>query len=153
MPKINDREKFYIGIDPGKSGGIAIIDSRVTFTRPMPSSERGIWEVIAVEDNSHTFAVIEKVHAMPKQGVTSMFTFGVGYGGLRMALIAAGIPFEEVTPQKWQKSFGMVRKKSELNSVWKRRLMAKAQQLFPLVDVTLKTADALLIAEYARRTY
>jgi Holliday junction resolvasome RuvABC endonuclease subunit len=97
-------------------------------------------------------AVIEHVHAMPKQGVSSTFKFGVGYGGLRMALIAASIPFEEVTPRTWQKALGVVvRKKTETKTQFKNRLKAKAQQLFPRESITLKTADALLIAEYCRR--
>ena len=69
-----------------------------------------------------------------------------------MALTAAGIPFEEVTPVVWQRGLGIpVRKKDESRSQFKGRLKAKAQQLFPQVKVTLKTADALLISEYCRR--
>jgi hypothetical protein len=34
---------------------------------------------------------------------------------------------------------------------WKRKLKEEAQRLFPNMDVTLKTADALLILEYAIR--
>jgi Holliday junction resolvasome RuvABC endonuclease subunit len=89
---------------------------------------------------------------MPKQGVASSFKFGVNYGIVRMALTAAGIPFEEVTPQAWQKALGIThRKKTETPSEWKNRLRARAQQLFPSVSLTLATADALLIAEYCRR--
>jgi hypothetical protein len=36
-------------------------------------------------------------------------------------------------------------------SEWKNRLRAKAQALFPGLDLTLKTADAALIAEVAKR--
>ena len=106
-------------------------------------------------------ACIEKVHAMPKQGVTSMFTFGYGYGGLRMALIAAGFPFQEVQPRAWQKHFGITAKKpSESKQQFKDRLRAKCQQLFPrLVDLwglgitkQRMVCDALLIAEYCRQT-
>jgi hypothetical protein len=98
------------------------------------------------------FAVIEKVHAMPGNGVSGMFKFGMSYGGLRMALIAAGIPFEEVQPRAWQKAMGIPpRSKTESGTQWKNRLKAKAQQLYPAEKVTLAVADALLIATYCQR--
>ena len=62
-----------------------------------------------------------------------------------MALTAAGIPFERVRPQQWQKSLGCLTKGDK--NVTKR----KAQELFPMMKVTHATADALLIAEYGRR--
>ncbi len=155
MPKAPVRT-VYVGIDPGQSGGTArIADGFRAEAYPMPATERDVWEMIqSLQETSfgRAIAIIEKVHAMPKQGVSSTFKFGTGYGGLRMALIAAGIPFDEVTPRTWQKALGVVaRKKTETITQFKNRLKAKAQQLFPSVKVTLKTADALLIAEYCRR--
>jgi crossover junction endodeoxyribonuclease RuvC len=94
---------------------------------------------------AEAFATIEAVHAMPKQGVTSSFTFGKGYGALLMALTAAGIPFETVTPQKWQKALGCLSKGDK--NVTKR----KAQQLWPHIQWSHATSDAALIAEYGRR--
>jgi hypothetical protein len=102
----------------------------------------------------YSFAVIEKVGGYigkPQPG-SAMFKFGMSYGGLRMALIAAGISFLEVTPQQWQKTLGVsTKKKNETKGKFKNRLKALAQQIFPSVKVTLATADALLLAEYARR--
>ena len=71
-----------------------------------------------------------------------------------MALIALGIPTEKVTPQKWIKVYQLNKKKEQSENKWKNVLKAKAQSLFPQLGkkVTLKTCDALLIAEYARRT-
>jgi len=158
MPK-PPRVCYYVGIDPGQSGGIVIMSSSTTYrtiqVEVIPATERDIWELLTRLTGALCTAVIEKVHSMPGQGVASTFKFGVGYGGLRMALIAAGIPFEEVTPRSWQKALGIPpKKKAESNSRWKNRLKAKAQQLFPRVEgITLKTADALLIAEYCRRKH
>jgi len=100
-------------------------------------------------------ACIEHVHAFPKQGVSSTFKFGVNYGWLRMALTAADIPTEPVAPMVWMRALGITRRKPvEAIGQWKDRLKAKAQQLFPgRVDITRKTADALLIAEYCRRKH
>jgi hypothetical protein len=78
-------------------------------------------------------------------GVVSAFTFGNGYGHLEMALTAAGIPFERVRPQAWQKAMGCMSKGD------KNVTKAKAQELFPHLKITHATADACLIAEYGRR--
>ena len=83
---------------------------------------------------------------------SAMFKFGTSYGLLKMALIAARIPFEEVSPMRWQQGLHIpARKKSDSDNKWKSVLKAHAQKLFPETPVTLKTADAILIAEYCRR--
>jgi Holliday junction resolvasome RuvABC endonuclease subunit len=78
-------------------------------------------------------------------GVKSAFTFGNGFGHLEMALTAAGIPFERVRPQVWQKALGCMTKGEK--NVSKR----KAQELFPSMKVTHAIADALLLAYYGSR--
>lgn len=117
----------------------------------MPATERDLWDLFCNFPHPIT-AVIERVHAMPKQGVRSVWTFGQNYGMLRAFLIAQGITFDEVLPRKWQQSLGLTRKKTESPTQWKNRLKAKAQQLFPSLHVTLATADALLIVECLRRS-
>ena len=134
---------LVIGIDPGKSGGIGIISDDGNYAIKMPETERDLFEYL--RDNAEgAFCLIEKVHAMPGQGVTSMFNFGMSYGSLRMAIVAAGIPFETVTPQKWQKTLGCLTKGDK--NVSKR----KAQELFPDIKITHAIADSLLIAHYAK---
>ena len=91
-------------------------------------------------------ACLEKVHSMPGQGVASSFKFGQGFGHLEMALTAAKIPFTYVTPQKWQKELGC------LTNGNKNVSKSRAQQLFPHIKCTHAISDALLIAEYCRRT-
>ena len=123
----------------------------------MPATEKDVADKLryfsADYCGDQTFCLIEKVHAMPGQGVTSMFTFGMNYGALRMALVCHGIPFEAVTPQKWQREFGLVfpRKLGLTPTEKKNRHKARAQELFPSLKVTHATADALLICEYGRR--
>jgi len=158
MPKLVYRS--FIGIDPGQSGGIAWLgnDGTVLDCIKMPATEADLWrwfdKDVRQGPKGLIHAAIEKVHAMPKQGVSSTFKFGMEYGGLRMALIAAGIPFDQVTPQAWIKALGIhSKKKTETGTQWKNRLRAQAQQLFPRETITLAKADALLIAEYCRRTY
>ena len=150
---------IYIGIDPGKNGGYAILNveelarSSVT-VRPM--DEKSFVEdmhfISEAFSPSEIRCCLEKVGAMPGQGVTSMFTFGTGYGFLQGVLTAFGIPYQLVPPQTWKKAF-------TLNSV-KQTSIEVCQRLFP--DVSLYRTDrckkphdgmaeALLMAEYARR--
>ena len=140
-----------IGIDPGKNGAIAWITDGKPCVDKMPDTLKDLWEIITgityqiikTGGSGHTCkAYIEAVHSSPQMGVVSAFTFGQGFGHLEMALTAAGIPFERVTPQKWQKAMGCLTKGDK--NVSKRR----AQELFPQMKITHATADALLIAEY-----
>lgn len=154
-PSSDQPTRLYLGIDPGQSGGIAIVDQlgNCTSLVKMPETEQDILWAIPFGDEI-TFGMIEKVHALPKQGVSSTFKFGMGYGGLRMALVALAIRFDEVTPMKWQKALGVVPrdvKGGESKNDHKNKLLAKAQQLFPNTKITRHTADSLLIAEYCRR--
>ena len=144
----------YLGIDPGASGGLAFLDEEFAAVTAMPPTRKDLWDWLHNEDLTKVFAVIEKVggHVGDKQPGSRMFEFGRNYGECLMALTAAGVPHEEVPPQKWQKALGIPpRKKDESRTQWKNRLKAKAQQLFPGVKVTLSVADALLIAEFCRR--
>lgn len=138
----------YIGIDPGASGGIAWIDvdsgyDPFVHVQKMPETEADTKELLSNILGSQVFCLIESVHSMPKQGVASSFKFGRNYGLLRGLLIGLGIPFDEVSPQKWQKAMGC------LTHGDKNVSKAKAQQLYPHLKITHATADALLIARYA----
>ena len=155
MPQANHTDpQRWLGIDPGQSGGIAWIDEDGPHAIPMPATERDVWEVIVLLEDWATFALIETVHSMPKQGVASSFKFGQSYGMLRMALIASGIPFAGITPQKWQGPLGLKRtSKDETITAKKNRHKARAQELFPSLKITHKIADALLLAYTASRDF
>lgn len=163
MPMIPN--KFFLGIDAGVSGGLACVRKEgnvwsLLSTKHVTMTD--VWEWILPLAPSRdatgrilveSFAAIEANSGYQREGRpgSRMFQFGVSTGVLKGFLIAAGIPFEEVSPQKWQKEFGMKKAKGEGDTSWKNRLKAKAQQLFPDAEITKATADALLIAEYARR--
>ena len=142
-----------IGIDPGKNGGIAWITDGKPCVEKMPETLADLWDLMcdltnyprSTIDRSGFKAYIEAVHSSPQMGVKSAFTFGNGFGHLEMALTAAGIPFERVSPQKWQKAMGCMTGGDK--NVSKRR----AQELFPSMKVTHATADALLIAYYGSK--
>lgn len=150
--------RTFIGIDPGMSGGIGvIIDGGGTFSSeafPMPETERDIWDLFESFRNTEKYpnatAVIEKVGVMPGQGISSGFKFGQGYGALRMALIGNKIPYIDVTPAKWQQAVGIAARGEKSKTEHKNVLKAKAQREHPHLKITLKTADAVLLAGYLK---
>jgi len=135
-----------IGIDPGKSGGIAWIQDGKACVEKMPDTLQDLWELLRdIAAEGRCKAYLEQIHSSPQMGVVSSFTFGNGFGHLEMALTAAGIPFERVRPQVWQKAMGCMTKGDK--NVSKRR----SQELFPQIKVTHAIADALLIASYGAK--
>jgi Holliday junction resolvasome RuvABC endonuclease subunit len=147
----------YIGIDPGTNGGAAIIDydgSNIMILDFSKATDHDIADWIQAYAGKETRALVEKVHSMPRQGVASTFKFGREYGFILGVLTALRIPIEHIQPQAWQRAMGITKKaKTETDTSYKNRLKSRAQGLFPHLTVTLKTCDALLIAEYHRRTW
>ena len=102
---------IFIGIDPGKNGGISHHSRDVQAFSFANKTNMDIYHLLKeCCAGMFTIAMIEKVHSMPKQGVASSFTFGKGYGFLLGCLTALEIPFEYVTPQKWQRYLGCLSK-------------------------------------------
>lgn len=144
---------IYIGIDPGKNGGIAFIGDCLDTPLVYPFSEEIlIRELKATYRDYDMKCVLEKVNAMPGQGVVSMFNFGQNFGFIQGVLKAYQIPFELVPPQKWKKEFSVTSDKNTSIEICKR--------LFPNVNLKATPrckkdhdgmAEALLMAEYARR--
>lgn len=154
---------FIIGIDPGASGAVAILEKsgKLVHVFDMPSLElmaggkakrRVNPEMLAAElklyaDQGAT-AVVEQVGAMPGQGVSSMFAFGESFGLAKGVLAGLHIPTSTVTPGKWKKAMGV--------NAGKDGSRAKAAQLWPLQAAEFKRvkddgrAEACLIAEWAR---
>lgn len=147
---------LFIGIDPGKKGGIACIDTESCICYTEPYSDKALIDLCRNEGSSgntgHIMCCLEKVGAMPGQGVVSMFSFGQSVGYIKGVLESFGIPYQEITPQKWKREFGLNSEKAASAEVCNR--------LFP--DVSLLATprckkphdgmtEALLMAEYARR--
>lgn len=102
---------IVLGIDPGQKGGMVVNkDGEIVSTRKMPVIKMDGYSTIDFQEVAHylhdmdpNHVVIEKVHSMPGQGVKSMFSFGLGFGGLLGACAALGLPLTLVRPQVWQK--------------------------------------------------
>lgn len=145
-----------LGADPGKSGGIALVagDGTLIDAMPMPQTRRDLLDVLEEYKQAGPLrATVERVSAFRGQSAGASFTFGQHYERICLALMACGIPFEEVGPNVWQKGYRLpTLAKAGSKTKKKNRHKARAQELFPGVKVTHATADALLIAEFARRS-
>jgi hypothetical protein len=156
---------LVIGIDPGLSGAVAAlagsgrvvaVDDTPTFWARSGGSRRRAYDVAAmrgllarhVVDGALVHAVIEHQQAMPRQGVTSMFSTGFGYGLWVGLLAGLGVPHTVVAPRKWQ--IVMLAGHGDP----KARALLAASRLFPELAIPRRChgrADALLLAEYGRR--
>lgn len=145
---------IFIGIDPGKSGGIACIDTESSICYTVPYNDKALIDMCSCESrNSYkVMCCLEKVGAMPGQGVVSMFNFGQSVGYIKGVLESFRIPYQEITPQKWKREFGLTSDKAKSAEI--------CRKLFP--DISLLATprckkphdgmtEALLMAEYARR--
>lgn len=151
-------ERVIIGIDPGLSGGIAVLDDAgcVLDVVKMPPTMMDIYDYLRgiVSGGARAVCYMEKVGmGMPGQSSKATATFSRHCGHLEMALLALGVQTYEVTPQKWMKALGMGSSNGFSKTEWKNKLKGAAQQLFPTLGkrITLSTSDALLIAVYGKK--
>lgn len=151
---------IVLGVDPGGSGALAAMLENGTMLEYliMPTIKVGtktrvngaaIAAFIRRLIDEHRFAhcYLEQVGAMPKQGVSSTFTFGHAAGLVEGVITGAGIPLTLVTPQAWKKQAGLIGQDKDA-------ARSRAIQLYPdlrVLDLKAKgqaVADAILIARY-----
>lgn len=159
MPKrYTDPAVYYVGIDPGAGGGFAIVKEwRVVHTHPMPDGELSLWLYLKslplLNTNVEFRFCLEKVGGyIPGSGGnigSAMFNFGRNYGAVLGMLYALEVEFVNPTPAVWQRAVGVEpRGKKETKEQHKRKLRDRAVELFPDQSITLKVADAVLLAHY-----
>jgi hypothetical protein len=156
------KKHYFLGIDPGKTGAVAVINSsKIIWIYDMPITDgdldgKRLAEFIKTIRYDHFPYInygIEYVHSMPKQGVASTFNFGKNYGICLGILNAFKCNYDLVSPQKWKKYFNIPPKSD------KSITLDIAKKLYPQsIDYFLRKkdhnrADAILIATYLRDTY
>lgn len=147
---------MIIGIDPGKSGGIAFdVDNLISVYSFKNKSETEIAACVELltrgaREKGEVNAYLEKVHSAPGQGVASMFTFGEAYGFIRGVLSAYNIPIIDVTPQTWQRTLRIPSRNGKTYAEHKKLLRSIADKLYPNIKTNAETADALLILHYGK---
>ena len=144
--------KTIIAIDPGMNGGIAIQEAGVSQAYKMPDTITDIRDgfLNALEFQDDVTVYLEDVHTMKGQGIVSSGKFMRHQGCLETAAICLGYKLIYVRPQVWQKALGLLTKKGDSKTQHKNKIKAFAQQRYPHIKVTLATADALAILEYAK---
>jgi len=145
--------KTYMGIDPGKTGAVAVINRDCAEVHGWPGDVMLAAEMVCDLRLRHDIALcfIEKVSARPGQGVSSMFSFGTNYGQWQGLLAAYCIPYEFVIPRKWQTVL------DSGGGDTKTRSLSWARRRFPELDLSRKRddgkADALGLAVYASQQH
>ena len=144
----------YIGIDPGKSGGITMIEGEKIESYKCPDRTIDmaiIFESLLGSNPGNVKLLMEKVWARPNNAVRSAFTYGVNSGQWLGISASLEIHMYTVLPSQWMTAIGC--KKGMDYADRKRWLKEKAKELYPNCKVTLYTADSILIAHYAKETY
>ena len=154
-----------IGIDPGLSGGIAVLENnKVLNIFDMPVMSEGkknkrqlnSAQLVAlikenVQFDEDVAVVVEQVNAMPGQGVTSMFNFGQTFGAIKGVCAALELPIFFVRPSKWKKHFELINSSKDSSRT-------KAIEMFPTLSSQLSKkkdvnkSDAILIARFHSET-
>jgi crossover junction endodeoxyribonuclease RuvC len=164
-------KSLFVGIDPGLTGAVALINSQgnILSIQPTPTLKvkkgkgtRNVYvesSMVTILDacrNAGTITMvgIENVHALPGQSITSMFNMGVGVGIWWGIIASLRLPVTRITAQAWKKALGIPTGSEKSESA------VRALQLFPRANLMKSDrarvesdgmADALLIAEYVRR--
>lgn len=154
----------WIGADPGASGALALyVPAGATYVEDMPKTDDGglnHWRLAAILKHwADVYDVqgvtVERVSAMPGQGVTSMFSFGQSYGALKQAIASAGMHFTLVQPAVWKTIYSLRGGREN-----KAASVAKAIELFPSLAPQLKgpkgglkdgRAEAVLLAHFGSK--
>lgn len=159
--------EFIIGIDPGLTGAVTamclfrahqelLIWDTPTITAQKGKSKKNQYVPHAMasilddykDTSCHVF--IEKVHAMPGNGATSMFNFGYGFGLWVGIISALKMPVTMVPPQTWKKKIMQGFGDKEAAIIRACELYPDFSNLFSRKK-DIGRADATLIAEYGRQ--
>jgi len=156
---------IIIGIDPGISGAISIIENKkileVYDTPTMIDGKKNKRQINSAQvtniikerlnADKEVVVVVEHVNAMPGQGVTSMFNFGQSFGVIKGICAALNLPIYFVRPTKWKKYFNLIKTNKDASRT-------KVIEVYPEISNKLQRkkdsnrADAILIALYFNDT-
>lgn len=159
---------IFIGIDVGLTGAVAAINEHAELVgvHDLVTAVAGRTQWI---DSGHLLTTlsdlrqgkaarvyVEQTHAMPGMGVLSVSSKGLTLGSVLATVGMAGLPLELVPPAVWKRSLGLLMPKAS-DRERKAASLSLARQRFPSAPLDRardhNRAEALLIAEYARRDF
>lgn len=148
-----------IAIDPGLSGAVGVLrDGAFLAVEDMPTVAKGSGSVKSEVDPAGLISLLrrlapadepvavalERVNAMPGQGVSSTFSLGDSFGCARSAVAACRFELVYVTPAQWKKHYAITNDKEVSRAL--------AVRMFPGAPLNLKKhsdrAEALLMARW-----
>lgn len=159
---------IILGVDPGVNGAITVyctekrqfLHSMNYPTKFDKNNKKQIWvkmlyyavnKLLLSYENQvdNIIAVLEKVHAMPAQGVSTTFSFGRNFGIIdaiiNCALIESNIYY--VRPVDWKRKFNLFHKPKAAAKQYILENYPEAKALITRAD----QADAALIALYGAK--
>ena len=154
-----------IGIDPGLSGAIAVLENnKVLSIFEMPVMSEGkknkrqlnsaqLVKLLKenISKNEEVSVVVEQVNAMPGQGVTSMFNFGQTFGAIKGISATLKLPIFFARPSKWKKHFELINSSKDASRTKVIEMYPSfAEKLSKKRDVN--KSDAILIARFFSET-
>ena len=147
-----------LAIDPGITGAIAVyetgVDNVEVYDMPLLDGDVDPHQLtVMIKAAKPDYAVIEKVHPMPKEGVSGVWRFSAAYTTARVVVMLCQIPLTLVSPAMWKNRMNLKGGKEG-----KEQARSLAIQTFPdsAAYLTRKKdhgrAEAALLAVYASRT-
>lgn len=146
--------RLFLGVDPGKKGALALISDDKSWLWDMPWGDGPRLELFREIEQQHgkpRFTAVEYLKAGPHRGSIANYEIGFSCGTLASLMRVFEWPKKMVTPYDWQRKLGCAKRGQKSYRDHKKELWHCAEHLFPGSGVTLQQADALLLAEYARR--
>lgn len=146
---------MIIAVDCGVNGGISWNDGEQTEAVKMPPTDADICALLASlsckAKDIEIYIEEPPLYAgrnIPGSAVGKMM---MNFGLILGASIACGFRVHRVRPAIWMKTHPIGTKGEQTSTAWKNKLKGRAAELYPNADVTLATADSLLILDSARR--
>lgn len=159
------KAKRILGVDPGLSGGWALIDEtgKIISVSNFPTKQVKKSGKLSTQLDGHqlafefdcaapTVAFVENVSSRPRQA--GQFQFGINAGMVHGIIYALGIDMHLVAPASWKGVVGLKRGEEDTKREMKTQARAMAATLFPAHAKSFArvkddgVAEAALIALY-----
>lgn len=168
----NGKTRLVMGVDPGFSGAIAVVEETMSPDYPFAPRIVGCWDMPLLPKNPRdpakpqidlprlsfliesyasdlSVVLVEDVHAMPGMGVVAMFRFGFTLGAMMSALAAHGLDSRtrKIRPVVWKRRMNLSTDKQKSIILAKRIFPEQGDTYFKLKKHDGR-AEACLLAHY-----